>query len=50
VRDDGDGSGAGGGTGRGLAGVRERVGLLGGRFAAGPHDAGFALCVELPLA
>jgi signal transduction histidine kinase len=50
VRDDGDGSGAGGGTARGLAGVRERVSLLGGRFAAGPHGGGFALCVELPLA
>jgi signal transduction histidine kinase len=50
VRDDGDGSGAGGGTGRGLAGVRERVALLGGRFAAGPHAGGFALRVELPLA
>jgi signal transduction histidine kinase len=50
VRDDGDGSGGGEGTGRGLLGVRERVALLGGRFAAGPHADGFALCVELPFA
>jgi signal transduction histidine kinase len=50
VRDDGDGGGPGGGSGRGLAGLRERVGLLGGEFAAGPRADGFALCVRLPLA
>ena len=49
VRDDGDGSGAGSGSGRGLAGVRERVSLLGGQFVAGPRADGFALCVRLPL-
>jgi signal transduction histidine kinase len=50
VVDDGDGSGAGGGSGRGLAGVRERVALLGGEFVAGPRARGFALRVTLPLA
>ena len=50
VADDGDGSGAGGGSGRGLAGLRERVALLGGEFAAGPGTSGFALRVKLPRA
>jgi signal transduction histidine kinase len=48
VVDDGDGSGAGGGSGRGLAGIRERVALLGGEFAAESHSHGFALRVTLP--
>jgi signal transduction histidine kinase len=50
VVDDGDGAGNGGGSGRGLAGLRERVTLLGGEFIAGPRHRGFALRVTLPLA
>ena len=50
VTDDGNGAGAGGGTGHGLAGIRERVALLGGDFVAGPRARGFAVRVTLPLA
>ena len=50
ISDDGDGDGAGGGSGRGLAGIRERVALLGGEFVAGRRAQGFALRVTLPLA
>jgi signal transduction histidine kinase len=42
-----DGNGA---AGSGLAGMRERVQLLGGRFTAGPHaDGGFAIRASIPL-
>ena len=50
VNDDGTGDGRVGGSGRGLAGLRERVALLGGEFVAGPRARGFALRVTLPLA
>jgi signal transduction histidine kinase len=36
-------------SGHGLAGMRERVGLFGGRLDAGRVDDGFALRVELPV-
>ena len=40
-----------GSPGFGLIGLRERVGLLGGEFRAGPHeDGGFTVCAVLPVA
>lgn len=36
------------GTGRGLAGMRRRIEALGGRFAAGPDDRGFAVEGHIP--
>ena len=39
------------GPGFGLIGLRERVGLLGGEFAAAPHeDGGFTVRAVLPIA
>ncbi|GIJ43412.1 hypothetical protein Val02_02980 [Virgisporangium aliadipatigenens] len=37
-----------GGGGSGLAALRERVGLLGGTFAAGPHRGGWRVAAVLP--
>ncbi|WP_328499233.1 histidine kinase [Streptomyces sp. NBC_00414] len=51
VGTDGAGSGAGspGGSGRGLAGLRERVDVLGGDFSAGPRPAGgFVVRARIP--
>ena len=49
VADDGDG-GVKTSDGHGLIGMRERIGVFGGTFAAGPRDAGgFAVSVRLPL-
>jgi signal transduction histidine kinase len=51
VADDGAGPGERGeGAGRGLAGMRERVGVLGGEFAAGPAAGGrgFRVRARLP--
>jgi signal transduction histidine kinase len=39
---------AGGGGGSGLAALRERVDLLGGTFAAGPHRGGWRVAAVLP--
>ncbi|HEU5159976.1 MAG TPA: sensor histidine kinase [Streptosporangiaceae bacterium] len=52
VTDDGGGGGAGGPepTGHGIIGMRERAGLYGGEFHAGPLAAGgFEVAVRLPL-
>ena len=49
VADDGDGSGSGGGSGKGLAGIRERVTVLGGQLVAAPGPRGFVLRAMLPL-
>lgn len=51
VADDGvGGSSWTGGSGRGLAGMRERVELLGGTFQAGPVDeGGFRVTADIPL-
>ncbi len=37
-----------GGSGRGLAGLRERVAVLGGDFSAGHDDGGFAVRARIP--
>ncbi|MEV7040813.1 histidine kinase [Amycolatopsis sp. NPDC051061] len=43
-------AGALGSGGRGLAGLRDRVDALGGRFTAGPADGGFRVSAEFPTA
>ncbi|KOV87273.1 histidine kinase [Nocardia sp. NRRL S-836] len=50
VGTDGGGSAAAspGGSGRGLAGLRERVGVLGGEFSAGRRDGGFLVRARIP--
>lgn len=49
VSDDGDGTGDIAQPGYGMAGMGERVGLLGGTFDAGPHPSGgWAVRVALP--
>ncbi|MEU8513701.1 histidine kinase [Kitasatospora sp. NPDC048722] len=46
----GSGSGPGHGSGYGIAGMRERVGLLNGEFSAGPRpEGGFRVAARLPL-
>jgi signal transduction histidine kinase len=50
VVDDGRGPGEPAGTGRGIVGMRERCGLLGGELTAGPGPAGgFQVLARLPL-
>ena len=50
ITDNGHGSGAGKKGGHGIAGMRERVELLGGSFrAADRPDGGFEVCAVLPI-
>jgi signal transduction histidine kinase len=50
VVDDGRGAGSGPGHGFGIVGMRERAGLLRGRFTAGPRPGGgFRVAATLPL-
>ncbi|MEV7009156.1 sensor histidine kinase [Streptosporangium sp. NPDC051022] len=50
VVDGGDGRTGAAGSGYGLAGMRERVGLLGGEFSAAPRpEGGFRVAVRLPV-
>jgi signal transduction histidine kinase len=50
VSDDGRGPSGNGSAGHGLVGMRERVGVFGGDFEAGPGEhGGFTVCARLPV-
>lgn len=46
---DDDGEGGPGRPGGGIEGMRERVAIVGGTFAAGPAEHGWSVRVSLPL-
>ena len=51
IVDEGSGNGDGPGSRAGLAGIRERVAVFGGRFESGPRSGGgWLLCAAFPLA
>jgi signal transduction histidine kinase len=49
VADDGRGARQNGGTRRGLAGMRERVAVLGGQIETGPYRGGYCVRAEIPI-
>lgn len=49
ISDDGRGRRSSGAAGYGLAGMRERAALLGGRLEAGPGERGWVVEAVLPL-